>query len=157
MSVGSKRVGSVDLAAVTVTVSCRAATAPSRDDSDANANANGNGRPDAAQRDAIKTQLQQFTVPPEAILIRRMHGIVSTVLQQLRAGADWGAIAGEYLHGAAPATALGEAEADFFAAPRQVVADAGYSDNNAARRPRARCSRLVTVPSRTPSARAASA
>ena len=79
------------------------------------ANANGNGRPDAAERDAIKGQLQQFTVPPEAILIRRMHGIVSTVLHQLRAGADWGAIAGEYLHGAAPATALGEAEADFFA------------------------------------------
>ena len=77
-------------------------------------NANGNGRPDAAQRDAIKGQLQQFTVPPEAILIRRMHGVVSTVLHQLRASADWGAIAGEYLHGAAPATALGEAEADFF-------------------------------------------
>ena len=84
-------------------------------DSEANANANGNGRPDAAEREAIKTQLQQFTLPPEAILIRRMHGIVATVLQQLRAGADWGAIAGEYLHGAAPATALGEAEADFFA------------------------------------------
>ena len=54
-------------------------------------------------------------MPPEAILIRRMHGIVATVLQQLRAGGDWGAIAGEYLHGAAPATPLGEAEADFFA------------------------------------------
>ncbi len=78
-------------------------------------NANGNGRPDAAQREAVKGQLQQFTVPPEAILIRRMHGIVSTVLHQLRAGADWGAIAAEYLHGAPPATALGEAEADFFA------------------------------------------
>ena len=77
-------------------------------------NADGNGRPDAAQRDAIKGQLRQFTVPPEAILIRRMHGVVSTVLHQLRASADWGAIAGEYLHGAAPATALGEAEADFF-------------------------------------------
>ena len=76
---------------------------------------NGDGRPDAAQRDAIKSQLQQFTVPPESILIRRMHGIVSTVLHQLRAGADWGAIAGEYLHGAAPATDLGEAERDFFA------------------------------------------
>ena len=77
--------------------------------------ANGNGWPDAAQRDAIKAQLNQFTVPPESILIRRMHGVVATVLHQLRAGADWGAIAGEYLHGAAPATALGEAETDFFA------------------------------------------
>jgi hypothetical protein len=43
-----------------------------------------------------------------------MHGIVGIVLWQLRAGADWGAIAGEYLHGEPPATALGEAEAEFF-------------------------------------------
>ena len=49
----------------------------------------------------------------DTVLIRRMHGIVAIVLWQLRAGADWGAIAGEYLHGAPPATALGEAEADF--------------------------------------------
>jgi hypothetical protein len=37
------------------------------------------------------------------------------VLGQLRAGADWGAIAAEYLHGEPPATPLGHAEADFFA------------------------------------------
>ncbi len=77
--------------------------------------ADGSGRPDGAQRDAIKGQVRQFTVPPESILIRRMHGVVATVLHQLRAGADWGAVAGEYLHGAAPATVLGEAETDFFA------------------------------------------
>jgi hypothetical protein len=59
--------------------------------------------------------VNQFTVPPEAILIRRMHGVVAIVLQSLRAGADWGAIAAEYLHGAEPATPLGEAEADFLA------------------------------------------
>ena len=67
------------------------------------------------QRAAIKAQVNQFTVPPESILIRRMHGIVGIVLGQLRAGADWGAIAAEYLHGEPPATALGEAEADFLA------------------------------------------
>jgi predicted unusual protein kinase regulating ubiquinone biosynthesis (AarF/ABC1/UbiB family) len=72
-------------------------------------------RPDIEQRAAMKTQVNQFTVPPESILIRRMHGIVAIVLQQLRAGADWGAIAAEYLHGAPPATVLGQAEADFFA------------------------------------------
>ena len=70
-------------------------------------------RPDEQQREAFKTQVNQFTVPPEAILIRRMHGIVAIVLMQLRAGADWGAIAAEYLHGAVPATALGQAESDF--------------------------------------------
>jgi hypothetical protein len=72
-------------------------------------------RPDDEQRAAIKTQVNQLTVPPESILIRRMHGIVAIVLGQLRAGGDWGAIAGEYLHGAPPATPLGQAEADFFA------------------------------------------
>jgi hypothetical protein len=53
-------------------------------------------------------------VPPDAILIRRMHGIVAIVLGQLRAGADWGAIAAEYLHDAPPATPLGKTEAGFF-------------------------------------------
>ena len=63
----------------------------------------------------MKAQLNQFTVPPDSILIRRMHGIVGVVLGQLRAGADWGAIAAEYLHGEPPATPLGQAEADFLA------------------------------------------
>jgi predicted unusual protein kinase regulating ubiquinone biosynthesis (AarF/ABC1/UbiB family) len=74
-------------------------------------------RPDSEQRAAGKQQANQFTLPPESILIRRMHGIVAIVLVQLRAGADWGAIAAEYLHGAPPATPLGQAEADFFARP----------------------------------------
>jgi predicted unusual protein kinase regulating ubiquinone biosynthesis (AarF/ABC1/UbiB family) len=85
----------------------------SRDADGTDASSNGDGRPDATQREAIKGQLQQFTVPPESILIRRMHGVVATVLLQLKASADWGAIAGEYLHGDAPATALGEAEAEY--------------------------------------------
>jgi hypothetical protein len=44
-----------------------------------------------------------------------MHGVLSVVLWTLRAGADWGAIAAEYLHGEPPATALGYREAEFFA------------------------------------------
>ena len=73
----------------------------------------GRERPDADQRTAIRTQINQFTVPPESMLIRRMHAIVSVVLEQLRAGGDWGAIAAEYLHGAPPATPLGHEEAEF--------------------------------------------
>ena len=69
---------------------------------------------DSEERAAIRMQVNQFTLPPEAILIRRMHGVLAIVLRQLRAGSDWGAIAAEYLHGASPATPLGEAEADFF-------------------------------------------
>jgi len=72
-------------------------------------------RPGSEQQAEIKTQVNRFTLPPESILIRRMHGVVAIVLQQLRAGADWGAIAAEYLHDATPATPLGQAEADFFA------------------------------------------
>jgi predicted unusual protein kinase regulating ubiquinone biosynthesis (AarF/ABC1/UbiB family) len=72
-------------------------------------------RPAPERRVAAKTQVSQFTLPPESILIRRMHAIVAIVLQQLRAGADWGAIAAEYVHGEPPATPLGQAEADFLA------------------------------------------
>jgi predicted unusual protein kinase regulating ubiquinone biosynthesis (AarF/ABC1/UbiB family) len=70
-------------------------------------------RPDGDDRAEIRTQINQFTVPPESILIRRMHGVVAVVLQNLRAGADWGAIAAEYLHREPPATPLGYAEAGF--------------------------------------------
>jgi hypothetical protein len=67
-------------------------------------------RPDSEQRAAMRMQVKQFTVPPESILIGRMHGIVAVVLEQLRADADWGAIAAEYAHGAAPANQLGQGE-----------------------------------------------
>ena len=72
-------------------------------------------RPDSEQRAAMRTQVNQFTLPPESILTRRMHGIVAVVLAQLRAAADWGAIAGEYLHQEPPSTPLGTAEAGYFA------------------------------------------
>jgi predicted unusual protein kinase regulating ubiquinone biosynthesis (AarF/ABC1/UbiB family) len=71
-------------------------------------------RPDEQRSANARDQVNQFTLPADTVLIRRMHGIVAVVLWQLRAGADWGAIAGEYLHGAPAATALGEAEASFF-------------------------------------------
>jgi predicted unusual protein kinase regulating ubiquinone biosynthesis (AarF/ABC1/UbiB family) len=72
-------------------------------------------RPHGEERAAIRAQVDQFTLPPDTVLIRRMHGIVAVVLEQLRAGADWGAIAAEYLHGEPPATELGQAEADYLA------------------------------------------
>jgi predicted unusual protein kinase regulating ubiquinone biosynthesis (AarF/ABC1/UbiB family) len=73
-------------------------------------------RPGDEERQAqAREQLSQFTLPAETALIRRMHAIVNVVLGQLRAGADWGAIAAEYLHGEPPATPLGEAEAAYFA------------------------------------------
>jgi predicted unusual protein kinase regulating ubiquinone biosynthesis (AarF/ABC1/UbiB family) len=71
--------------------------------------------PDRERRAASKAQMNQFTLPPESLLIRRMHGIVAITLSQLRAGADWGAIAAEYLRAGPPSTPLGEAEAAYLA------------------------------------------
>jgi len=68
---------------------------------------------DDDQRTEIRDQVNRFTVPPESILIRRMHAMVAIVLMQLEAGADWGAIAAEYLHGEPPSTPLGQTEAEF--------------------------------------------
>jgi predicted unusual protein kinase regulating ubiquinone biosynthesis (AarF/ABC1/UbiB family) len=72
-------------------------------------------RSDPEQRTEIRHQVNQFTVPPQSILIRRMHAMVAVVLLNLRAGGNWGAIAAEYLHGAPPATPLGHQEAEFVA------------------------------------------
>src|SRR3954471_15528901 len=80
-------------------------------------------RPDQEERAAMRVQLNQFTLPPEAILIRRMHGIVAVVLGQLRAGANWGAIAAEYLHGEPTSTPLGKAEAAFLARRGRTTGD----------------------------------
>src|SRR4051794_36171017 len=72
-------------------------------------------RDDPEREAALREQAGRFTLPPETILIRRMHALVAVVLSRLQASADWGAIAAEYLHGDPPATGLGEAEAAFFA------------------------------------------
>jgi predicted unusual protein kinase regulating ubiquinone biosynthesis (AarF/ABC1/UbiB family) len=72
------------------------------------------GSEDPEHRAEVRDQLGRFTLPAETVLIRRMHTIVAAVLGQLRAEADWGAIAAEYLYGEAPATPLGEAEAEYF-------------------------------------------
>jgi predicted unusual protein kinase regulating ubiquinone biosynthesis (AarF/ABC1/UbiB family) len=41
-------------------------------------------------------QLRRLTVPPQALLVRRMEGLVFTTLGELRAGADWNRLALEY-------------------------------------------------------------
>src|SRR3954463_8500641 len=56
-------------------------------------------------------QMRRQTIPPQALLLRRMEGLVFATLGEARAAADWNAIAREYYLDAPPATALGEAEA----------------------------------------------
>jgi predicted unusual protein kinase regulating ubiquinone biosynthesis (AarF/ABC1/UbiB family) len=60
------------------------------------------------------SQMRRQTLPPQALLLRRMEGLVLSTLGEVRAGADWHAIAREYYAGAAPATPLGEAESAFW-------------------------------------------
>jgi predicted unusual protein kinase regulating ubiquinone biosynthesis (AarF/ABC1/UbiB family) len=58
--------------------------------------------------------LRRMTLPPQALLIRRMEGLVFSTLGELRAEADWAALGSEYYADAAPATALGERDAEFW-------------------------------------------
>src|SRR4051794_832667 len=62
--------------------------------------------------------MRQMTLPPQALLIRRMEGLVFSTLGELRAGADWNAIAREYFADAGPSTELGEQDAAFWRARR---------------------------------------
>jgi predicted unusual protein kinase regulating ubiquinone biosynthesis (AarF/ABC1/UbiB family) len=61
------------------------------------------GSPRSPHFEAMRRQ----TVPPQALLLRRMEGLLFSVLGELRAGADWGALAREYVAGAAPSTPIG--------------------------------------------------
>ena len=45
----------------------------------------------SSPRSPYFAQMRRQTVPPEALLIRRMEGLLFSVLGELRAGADWGA------------------------------------------------------------------
>ncbi len=60
--------------------------------------------------------MRKQTLPPQALLIRRMEGLLFAVLGELRAGGDWGRLALEYIAGERPSTPLGELDAEYFAA-----------------------------------------
>jgi hypothetical protein len=71
----------------------------------------------SSPRSAYFEQMRRETIPPQALLIRRMEGLVLSTLGELRAGADWHALASEYWSDdAAPSTPLGEQDAAFWAA-----------------------------------------
>ena len=58
--------------------------------------------------------MKRETVPPDAMLARRMEALTLGVLGQLDATANWHRIAREWMLGDAPVTELGEADAAFF-------------------------------------------
>ena len=59
--------------------------------------------------------MRKQTLPPQALLIRRMEGLLFSVLGELRAGGDWGQLALEYIADVPPSTPLGEIEAAYLA------------------------------------------
>ncbi len=60
--------------------------------------------------------MRKQTLPPQALLIRRMEGLLFGVLGELRAGGDWGRLALEYIADEPPSTPLGEIEAEYLGA-----------------------------------------
>lgn len=56
-------------------------------------------------------QMRKMSLPPEALLVRRMEGLVFLVLGELRAGGDWFQLGREHWDGGPPSTELGEADA----------------------------------------------
>ncbi len=59
--------------------------------------------------------MRRLRMPPPTLLLRRMELQVLWLLGELRAGADWGAIAAEYHSGDAATTVLGREDRAFFA------------------------------------------
>ena len=54
--------------------------------------------------------MRRQTIPPEALLIRRMEGLVFAAMGELRVAADWAALAAEYHSDAPSSTPLGDEE-----------------------------------------------
>ena len=65
--------------------------------------------------------MKRKTLPPDAMLARRMEALTLGVLGQLGATANWHRIAREWLFDAGPATPLGEAELEHFGGGRAAA------------------------------------
>src|SRR6478736_6653804 len=59
-------------------------------------------------------QMRRETIPPQALLIRRMEGLVFATLGEVRAEADWLALGKEYWGDGPPSTPLGKEDARFW-------------------------------------------
>ncbi|MEO8091375.1 MAG: AarF/ABC1/UbiB kinase family protein [bacterium] len=63
----------------------------------------------------LLSQLRRMTLPPEALLLRRMEGLLFQIATQLRAAAPWGALMGELVEGGEPVGELGAEHAAWLA------------------------------------------
>src|SRR3712207_8257109 len=53
-------------------------------------------RSGSSPRSPFFEMIRRETIPPQALLVRRMEGLVLSTLGELRAGADWGARSEEH-------------------------------------------------------------
>ncbi len=60
-------------------------------------------------------QLRRMTLPPDALLLRRMEGLLFQTAAMLHARAPWGPLLAELIEGAEPVSELGAAHADWLA------------------------------------------
>jgi predicted unusual protein kinase regulating ubiquinone biosynthesis (AarF/ABC1/UbiB family) len=70
----------------------------------------------SSPRSPFFEDMRQMTLPPQALLIRRMEGLVLSTLGELRAGGEWYDLAREYYADGPPSTELGELDAEFWRA-----------------------------------------
>ncbi|MBE2319123.1 AarF/ABC1/UbiB kinase family protein [Solirubrobacter sp. CPCC 204708] len=68
----------------------------------------------SSPRSPYFAQMRRQTIPPQALLIRRMESLVFTTLGDVRAEADWNALGSEYWESAPPSTPLGEQDHAFW-------------------------------------------
>jgi predicted unusual protein kinase regulating ubiquinone biosynthesis (AarF/ABC1/UbiB family) len=72
----------------------------------------------SSPRSPFFDEMRRQTIPPQALLLRRMEGLLFGVLGELRAGADWGTLALEYIADEPPSTELGLVESEWLGAAR---------------------------------------
>ncbi len=78
----------------------------------------------SSPRSAFFGQMRRQTVPPQALLIRRMEGLLFSIYGELRAGACWHDLAREYIANAPPSTELGKIEHEWLTGVPVAVAAA---------------------------------
>ena len=73
---------------------------------------------DGSGREAYE-QMRHMTLPPEALLLRRMEGLLFQIASTVRAENDWSALLQELIEGEEPVGELGAAHAGWLAARKR--------------------------------------
>jgi ABC1 atypical kinase-like domain len=69
--------------------------------------------------DQMMEQMRRMTLPPEALLLRRMEGLLFQIAATLRAEAPWGPLLRELIEGGPPVGELGREQAEWLGSRAQ--------------------------------------